>query len=132
MLTIDLESAVPLTDQIVRGLRGALAERRLAVGDDLPTVRQLAGDLGVNFNTVARAYRSLEASGLVRSLRGRGSWVVAVSESDPERAASTARSAVRAALADARLSGLIRADVEALVSSELKALWRRDVASVKE
>ncbi len=126
MLTIDLESTVPLTEQIVRGLRCAIAERRLAVGDDLPTVRQLAGDLGVNFNTVARAYRALEVSGLVRSLRGRGSWIVAVNESDPARAALTARSAVRTALADARLSGLLRGEVEELVSSELEALWRRD------
>ena len=132
MLTIDLESSLPLTDQIVRGLRRSIAERRLAVGDELPTVRQLAADLGVNFNTVARAYRSLEASGLVRSMRGRGSWIVAMQESDTRRAARSTRSALGAALADARLSGLTRPEVESLLASELEVLWRLDALPAKE
>ena len=132
MFMIDLESSLPLTDQIVRELRRTLAERRLAVGDELPTVRQLADDLGVNFNTVARAYRSLEACGLVRSLRGRGSWVVALEESDPDRAVRNTRTALGAALADARLSGLTRSDVQDLVAVELEALWHLDAALMKQ
>lgn len=132
MLTIDLESPLPLADQIVRALRRAIAEGRLTVGDELPTVRQLAADLGVNFNTVARGYRSLEASGLVRSMRGRGSWVVAMQESDQGRAVRSTRSSLGAALADARLSGLTRSEVEDLLAAEVEMLWRLDAAPAKE
>ncbi len=75
MLTIRLDSPVPLAEQIRLGIRQAIAAAELAPGDPLPAVRQLANDLGVNFNTVARAYRELEQEGLVISRRGRGTVV---------------------------------------------------------
>ena len=123
MLTIDLASPLPLHDQILRLLRYTVATGKLTPGDALPAVRQLAADLGINFNTVARAYRALENLGLVRTARGRGTTVVAVVEQNPMAAALTAREALRTALTDARLAGLSRDQVAAFVEQETSLLW---------
>lgn len=77
MVQIDIASPRPLEEQIVNGLRHALADGSLQPGDELPAVRQLAGDLGVHWNTVARAYRRLDQEGLLRVRHGRGAVVVA-------------------------------------------------------
>jgi len=55
MLTISLANPVPIHDQLVAGLRGLIAAAQLAEGDDLSPVRQLAADLGINLNAIARA-----------------------------------------------------------------------------
>jgi len=62
---LDLHSGVPVYRQIMDQVRGAIASRSLADGDQLPTVRQLAVDLEINPNTVVRAYRELEFGGLI-------------------------------------------------------------------
>lgn len=121
MIEIDLDSPVALTDQIARGVRRAIARGEVAVGDELPPVRQLANDLDVNFNTVARAYRSLEASGLIRTARGRGTRVTARTEAT--RDDRRLRTALGAALVDARLAGLSRRDVARLLERSLAELW---------
>ena len=123
MITIDLGSPVPLTDQVVAGIRRAIAERRATPGDELPTVRQLAVDLGVNFNTVARAYRALEACGLVQASRGRGSRIVADVEKQAAQGRERATSSLEAAFADLRLADFRRPEVEAIVAAQIEALW---------
>jgi GntR family transcriptional regulator len=75
-LRIDLASSRPLYEQIVSGLRAALVHGELQPGDSLPTVRQLAVDLGVHHNTVAESYRVLAAEGWLELRRGRGAIVV--------------------------------------------------------
>src|ERR1700739_2480882 len=72
---LDLHSGVPVYRQIVDQVRGAVASGALAVGDQLPTVRQLAVDLSINPNTVVRAYRELELSGLLESNQGTGTFI---------------------------------------------------------
>jgi len=126
MLTIRLDSSVPLVDQIERGIRRAIADGTLVPGAELPPVRQLGADLGIHWNTVARAYRALEACGLVRTERGRGTRVVADREQSPESPVACRErlsDGLSAALADARLAGLTRRDVERLVSGAIAALW---------
>jgi DNA-binding transcriptional regulator YhcF (GntR family) len=71
MIRIDVASARPLEDQIAAALRQALAQGDIGPGDELPSVRQLAGDLGVHWNTVARAYRRLADEQLLIVRRGR-------------------------------------------------------------
>jgi GntR family transcriptional regulator len=61
--------------QIAEQIRLRIARGELKTGDQLPTVRQLAADLRVNFNTVARAYRRLDESGLISTQHGRGTYV---------------------------------------------------------
>ncbi len=62
-ITIDLRSDVPAYVQIIESIQRLAASGALEPGDQLPTVRQLAADLRVNFNTVARAYRMLDDAG---------------------------------------------------------------------
>jgi len=74
-LTLDTASGVPIYRQIVDWVKVAVADGRLIPGEQLPTVRQFAVDLNVNYNTVARAYTELERAGVVHSLRGKGTFV---------------------------------------------------------
>ena len=74
-LTLDTASGVPIYRQIVDWVKVGLAGRRLEPGEQLPTVRQLAVDLNVNYNTVARAYMELERMGVVHTLRGKGTFI---------------------------------------------------------
>src|SRR5271169_946128 len=75
-LRIDLASPRPVYEQIVSGLRAFLVAGEFAPGDQLPTVRQLAVDLGVHHNTVAESYRVLAEEGWLDLRRGRGAVVL--------------------------------------------------------
>jgi GntR family transcriptional regulator len=126
MLSISLASPVPIHDQLVAGLRGLIAAGSLAKGDELPPVRQLAGDLGINLNTVARAYRELTNDGLLASTRGRGTVVIATVErpSGPKTdERKRIEAGIAAALTDAKIAGLARETVEAIVNRQLARLW---------
>ena len=74
-IQIDFRSGQPIYLQIVEQIRQLVARGELNPGDQLPTVRQLATDLRVNFNTVARAYRLLDEAGLISTQHGRGTYV---------------------------------------------------------
>ena len=74
-LTLDTASGLPIYRQIIDWVKLGVANRQLRPGEQLPTVRQLAVDLNVNYNTVARAYLELEHLGLVNTLRGKGTFV---------------------------------------------------------
>jgi GntR family transcriptional regulator len=76
VLQIDLASPLPASEQIVRGLRATLLAGGFRPGDQLPSVRQLAVDLGVHHNTVAGAYRQLAEEGWLELRRGRGARVI--------------------------------------------------------
>ena len=67
---------IPIYVQIVDQVRAQLLTGELKPGDQLPTVRQLASDLRVNFNTIARAYRLLDEAGLISTQRGRGTYLL--------------------------------------------------------
>lgn len=89
VLTIDLDDSIPVVQQIANGLRRSLLDGALAAGDALPSSRALARDLGVHFNTVAQAYRELEAEGWLTLKRRAGTVVLdrsAPALADPERA----------------------------------------------
>lgn len=74
-LTLDHRHPTPLYAQLERGIRAAIATGRLAAGDRLPTVRELAVELKVNANTVARVYLDLERGGVLQTRRGIGTFV---------------------------------------------------------
>ncbi len=76
-LRIDIKSSVPVYRQMVDGLRVLLVNGELKPGDQLPPVRRLAMDLGVHFNTVAEAYRTLANEGWLEIARRSGVKVVA-------------------------------------------------------
>jgi GntR family transcriptional regulator len=77
VVSIDPRDRTPIYTQLERGLRAAMATGRLRPGDQLPTVRQLAVELKINANTVARVYSDLERAGAIETRRGVGSFVTA-------------------------------------------------------
>src|SRR6266508_4542019 len=72
---IDTEDPTPIYAQLDRAIRFAIATERLRIGEQLPTVRQLAVDLKINANTVAKVYAELERSGVLETRRGVGTFV---------------------------------------------------------
>jgi GntR family transcriptional regulator len=74
-LKLDFRSGSPIYIQIMEQIRQMVASGELQPGDQLPTVRQLATDLRINWNTVARAYKLLDEAGLISSQQGRGTYV---------------------------------------------------------
>jgi GntR family transcriptional regulator len=96
-LTVDPGDPTPPYEQVRRQVADLVQAGRLRPGDRLPSVRQLAGDLGLAAGTIARAYRELETEGLLVSRRGAGTRVSAEARSMPK----SARTAQLRLLADA-------------------------------
>src|SRR5215510_4937510 len=115
LLSLDHRNPTPLYAQIEHGLRGAIATGRLPPGTQLPTVRQLAVELSVNANTVARVYAELERAGVLETRRGVGTFV-AVSQPavaqrrgrEPELRALVQRFADEAAARGFSLDDIVR------------------------
>jgi len=77
MFQVDSQHPTPIYHQLERSIRFAIAVGKLGIGDQLPTVRQLAVDLRINANTVAKVYTELERTGVVETRRGVGTFVTA-------------------------------------------------------
>jgi len=75
IVSVDPRDRTPIYAQLDRALRAAIATGRLTSGDQLPTVRQLAVELSINANTVARVYAELERAGILETRRGVGTFV---------------------------------------------------------
>ena len=75
-IRLDFRSNIPIYTQIVEQIRQQMAAGNLLPGAQLPTVRALASDLRVNFNTVARAYRILDEAGIISTQQGRGTYIL--------------------------------------------------------
>src|SRR6185312_2312619 len=103
VVAIDARDSTPIYAQLDRGLRAAIASGRLSPGDQLPTVRQLAVDLRVNANTVARVYADLERAGILETRRGVGSFIRAnaAEASPPDEHQRRLRACVTRVRADA-------------------------------
>jgi GntR family transcriptional regulator len=95
-LQLDFRSGLPIYLQIVNQVQGQVAGNRIKPGDQLPTVRALAQELRVNFNTVARAYRMLDEAGVISTQQGRGTFIM---EKPPPEAAERLRREALEALA---------------------------------
>jgi DNA-binding transcriptional regulator YhcF (GntR family) len=118
---IDAASAVPPYEQLRSQIAAQVAAGKLPAGTRLPTVRQLATDLGLSVNTVARAYRELEADGVVETLGRRGTFVTSTMlGTSPEVTGELAREYVETA----RRLGLTCAEALRLVEQA----WSRSVA----
>jgi DNA-binding transcriptional regulator YhcF (GntR family) len=90
MIIIDATSPTPPYEQLRLQIARQIGDHTLAVGTRLPTVRQMAADLGLAVNTVGRAYRELEEAGLIETRGRAGSFVSAAGEKARERARQAA------------------------------------------
>lgn len=84
MVHLDYRDARPIYTQIVDNFRSQIRAGVLAEGDKLPSVRELAGELAINPNTIQRAYRELESEGWIASVSGKGSFVCGVASDADE------------------------------------------------
>jgi len=113
LVSVDPKDRTPIYAQLERALRAAIATGRLATGDQLPTVRQLAVELSVNANTVARVYAELERAGVLETRRGVGTFVTATPAKahPPKQHERRLRTFITRLLADATAAGFTLDDL---------------------
>lgn len=114
-IRIDIDAKAPPFEQIKASIVAAIADGSLPAGHRLPSIRQLAGDLGVAANTVARSYRELETGGFVLSHGRRGTVVLDLPTTPPARAGLLSDAVHRA-----RRAGLSDAEIMASVATALQ------------
>lgn len=121
LIHINPSNGIPIYDQVVRQIKFALAAGALRKGELIPSVRELARQLAINPNTVARAYRQLQDEGMLTSLRGTG---LQVAEGAKRQCRSDRtqliRDRIRDVLQEAKRSGLDADEVRQLVEREMK------------
>ncbi len=121
-LQIDFRSGLPIYTQIVNQVQAQAASGVLKPGDQLPTVRALAEELRVNFNTVARAYRILDEARIISTQQGRGTYIT---EIPPPRVTERLRKESLEALTQRYISEALRlefskSEIRQMVSDQLK------------
>ncbi len=101
MVHLDYRDSRPIYTQIADGIRGQILSGILLAGDRLPSVRELAGSLTINPNTIQRAYRELENAGFIATVPGKGCFVCSLPQQESGRQALLAQfdSAVKDLLA---------------------------------
>ena len=132
-LQIDFRSGLPIYTQIVNQVQAQVASGILEPGDQLPTVRALAEELRVNFNTVARAYRILDEERIISTQQGRGTYIT---EIPPPRVSEKLRKETLEALTQRFISEAMRlefskTEIRKIVNDQLK-IWNDTQGSEKE
>jgi GntR family transcriptional regulator len=122
-LTVDANDSRPLYKQVIDGVKALIARGDLREGMTLPSVRQVAGDLGVNLNTIALAYRELQEEGFLTVRHGAGSVVSSRRARAVEE--NELRKPLRTALTQFVLAGLGDREIAAIVQQELKSLHKK-------
>ncbi|KAF0109176.1 MAG: GntR family transcriptional regulator [Anaerolineaceae bacterium] len=125
-LELDFRSGIPIYLQVVDRIREMIADGRLKPGGQLPTVRALAAELRVNFNTVARAYRILDEAGIISTQQGRGTYIL---ENPPPAESESMRRAAFASLTDRYLADALRLGFP---PEEILAALRQQMKSKEE
>jgi GntR family transcriptional regulator len=125
-IQIDFRSGIPIYIQIMDQIRQMVTNGDLKPGDQLPTVRQLAIDLQVNWNTVARAYRLLDEAGLISTQQGRGTfiWEAPSEETTLRLHEQTLEGLTRRYLAEAARLGVPPQEVMRFFQKEI-AVWEQ-------
>ena len=128
ILQIDFRSGLPIYIQIVNQVQAQIAAGILKPGDQLPTVRALAEELRVNFNTVARAYRMLDEARIISTQQGRGTYIT---EIPPPKVTEKLRKEALEALTQRYISEAARLDfskdeIGETVKDQLKA-WQAGI-----
>ena len=110
MLDIRLEGKAPIYEQLFNGISQLISSGELAPDEKLPAVREVAKQLGINPNTVQKAYAQLEQSGLIYSMPAKGSYV-SPSDNATQALKAGAIKTLEAALLTARKSGITHDEV---------------------
>ena len=119
MYQLDLQSRTPIYQQLKEKILRLIMAGAIGPGDPLPSVRVTARELGINPNTVAKAYQDLEKSGLIYSVAGKGSFISGEETLDRQMTASVL-DRFREAVREARSAGVDRQTALALVEEVYK------------
>ena len=119
MYQLDLQSRTPIYQQLKEKILRLIMAGAIGPGDPLPSVRVMARELGINPNTVAKAYQDLEKSGLIYSVAGKGSFISGEETLDRQMTASVL-DRFREAVRGARSAGVDRQTALALVEEVYK------------
>ena len=123
LINISTASSLPIYDQVVRQLSFSIAAGALATGEFVPSVRELAKELAINPNTVARAYREMQTAKILTSVRGNG---LAVASGASERCRALRRKLLRQRLREvfreAQQSRIERKELLEMIDEELLEL----------
>ena len=122
-LTVDTNDKRPLYQQIVDGVKALIARGDLREGATLPSVRQVAGDVGVNLNTIAVAYRRLQEEGFLTIRHGTGTIVLSRRARAVEE--DELRQPLRTALTQLILAGRSDQEITAAVQQELRSIHQK-------
>jgi DNA-binding transcriptional regulator YhcF (GntR family) len=114
---LDGSSGVPPYLQLVQQVRQSLLLGYLSAGDRLPTVKEVAGELAINPNTVVKAYRQLEHEGLAAGRPGQGTFITGTLEPPSARASEALRRSLEKWLREAADAGLSDEAVTALIAA---------------
>jgi GntR family transcriptional regulator len=120
-IELDFRSGIPIYVQIVEQIKRQVDDGELKPGDQLPTVRQLATDVRVNFNTIARAYRLLDEAGFISTQHGRGTYILGpVENGDADHLRrSSLEGLTRRFLKDAEILGSSLEEISNMVNEQL-------------
>jgi GntR family transcriptional regulator len=120
-IQIDLESGVPIYVQLVDRIEQMVVSGQLQPGQQLPTIRQLAADLRVNYNTVGRAYLILDQEGIISTQQGRGTYITTrLDEAQVQKLwMDKLRSMIGQAIHEALALDYSREDIERIVKEQL-------------
>lgn len=133
ILQIDFRSGLPIYAQIVNQIQAQVASGILKPGDQLPTVRALAEELRVNFNTVARAYRILDEERIISTQQGRGTYITEIPP--PEISEKLRRQALQELtqryISEAMRLEFSKSEIRQMVNDQLK-VWSEAQEFVKE
>jgi len=126
-LHLDPESSVPIYIQIEDSIHSMIAAGQLQPGEQLPTIRELAADIRVNLNTVARAYFELDKEGVISTQRGKGTFVSGVPDQKQieKKRQKLLHSIMLTALEEAHGLGYSMQEITAAFQDELKN-WTKD------
>lgn len=118
-ITIDEGNGIPIWLQLRNRLIYLITSGHFAVGEKLPTMREMAVDLGINYNTVSKVYQDIERDGYIVSKRGRGTFVSDAYLQNQDSAAGEAESLTDVFIQQCRELGVPRQDILALVQQRL-------------
>jgi len=127
-LKIDPDSSVPIYVQIEDSIHSFISAGQLQPGDQLPTIRELAADIRVNLNTVARAYLELDREGVISTQRGKGTFVTGVLDKNQieRKRQRLLHSIIETALEEARSLGYSPAEIKKSFQEEMKVWLERN------
>jgi GntR family transcriptional regulator len=121
-ITVDIASAVPVFEQLVQQIRDAVLAGELHPGTALPTIRQLANDLQLNPNTVARAYKVLERDGVIETRGRSGSFIhMRAKRHSKNDARVTAVAALTESIEALRAAGLTDSEIRVAFAAAMKS-----------